>query len=256
MKTLQDEVSKRGFVVAHIKTDSIKIPEANSDIINFCMNFATGYGYTFEHEATYSKMCLVNDAVYVARYATDIWCQDHYGYVPEKNQKHPGEWTATGTQFQVPYVFKTLFSHEDLTFDDMCETKSVTKGAIYINKGEETGSDDSYIFVGRVGQFTPVINGVGGGSLVRENGVDDNGNMKFANVTGTSGFKWLESEMLRQLYPDPIKYVDRDYYTKLVDAAVETISKYGDFEWFVSDDEGVSPGPPWDDEDTKVLKAS
>lgn len=258
MKTLQDEVSKRGFVVAHIKTDSIKIPEANSDIINFCMNFATKYGYTFEHEATYSKMCLVNDAVYVARYATDIWCQDHYGYVPEKNQKHPGEWTATGTQFQVPYVFKTLFSHEDLTFDDMCETKSVTKGAIYINKGEETGSDDSYIFVGRVGQFTPVINGVGGGSLVRENGVNDNGNMKFANVTGTSGFKWLESEMLRQLYSDPIKYVDKDYYTKLVDAAVETISKYGDFEWFISNDEGVSPwdspGPPWDDEDTKVLK--
>lgn len=260
MKTLQDEVVKKGFTVAHIKTDSIKIPEATPEIINFCMDFAKSYGYTFEHEATYSKMCLVNDAVYIARYSTDTWCQNLYGYIPDKNRKKSGKWTATGTQFQIPYVFKSLFSHEDLTFDDMCETKSVSKGAIYINKGEETDPNGTYIFVGRVGQFTPVINGIGGGSLVRENGVDENGNPKFANVTGTSGFKWLESEMMRELYSDPIKYVDRDYYTKLVDAAVETISKYGDFEWFVSDDIGVapwdSPGPPWDDEDTKVLKAS
>ena len=25
------------------------------------------YGYTFEHEATYDKICLVNDAVYIAK---------------------------------------------------------------------------------------------------------------------------------------------------------------------------------------------
>ena len=30
--------------------------------------------------------------------------------------------------------------------------------------------------------------------------------------------------------------IDRSSYDKLVDDAVETISKYGDFEWFVSDD--------------------
>ena len=30
--------------------------------------------------------------------------------------------------------------------------------------------------------------------------------------------------------------IDLDYYRKLVDDAVETISKYGDFEWFVSND--------------------
>ena len=34
------------------------------------MEFANKYGYTFEHEATYDRMCLVNDAVYIARYAT------------------------------------------------------------------------------------------------------------------------------------------------------------------------------------------
>ena len=29
--------------------------------------------------------------------------------------------------------------------------------------------------------------------------------------------------------------IDRSYYDNLVDDAVETISKYGDFEWFISD---------------------
>ena len=30
--------------------------------------------------------------------------------------------------------------------------------------------------------------------------------------------------------------IDRSFYDKLVDDAVDDISKYGDFEWFVSDD--------------------
>lgn len=68
MRTLQDEVQQRGFTVAHIKTDSIKIPGATPEIIDFCMKFAEKYGYQFEHEATYEKMCLVNNAVYIARY--------------------------------------------------------------------------------------------------------------------------------------------------------------------------------------------
>ena len=107
MRTLQDEVQKRGFKVAHIKTDSIKIPDATPEIIEFVMDFGRQYGYEFEHEATYERMCLVNDAVYIAKYDN-------------------GEWTATGTQFQIPYVFKKLFSKEDILFDDLCETKSVT----------------------------------------------------------------------------------------------------------------------------------
>ena len=94
MITLKHEVQKRGFTVAHIKTDSIKIPNATPEIISFVTEFGKNYGYDFEHEATYEKMCLVNDAVYIAKY---------------KDGKHAGEWTATGTEFQVPYVFKTLF---------------------------------------------------------------------------------------------------------------------------------------------------
>ena len=30
--------------------------------------------------------------------------------------------------------------------------------------------------------------------------------------------------------------IDKSYYNSLVDTAVDTISQYGDFEWFVSDD--------------------
>ena len=39
--------------------------------------------------------------------------------------------------------------------------------------------------------------------------------------------------------------IDRSYYDNLVNAAVETISKYGDFEWFVSDDPYIPNLPPW-----------
>lgn len=262
MKTIQDEVTKRGFTVAHIKTDSIKIPEATPEIIKFCTDFAKDYGYTFEHEATYAKMTLVNNAVYIARFATSDWCQSQYGYVPGDNAEESGNWTATGTQFQVPYVFKTLFSKEPLVFDDMCETKSVSKGAIYLDKDEGLPEGEhNYIFVGRVGQFTPVNNGYGGGDLMRLAGENPDGSKKFAYVTGSSGFKWLESEMVRELYPEhPETVVDRDYYTKLVDEAVEAINKYGDFEWFVSEDPGIapwdSPGPPWDlDDSTRQIGA-
>ena len=52
MIDLKNEVLSRGFQVAHIKTDSIKIPDATPEIIKFVMDFGERYGYTFEHEAT------------------------------------------------------------------------------------------------------------------------------------------------------------------------------------------------------------
>lgn len=270
MRTLQDEVQSRGFTVAHIKTDSIKIPNATPEIIQFCMDFAKQYGYTFEHEATYEKMCLVNDAVYIAKY------QD-------------GDWTATGTQFAVPYVFKTLFSREPITFDDMCETKSVTS-ALYLDMNESlpdvtdaevelatrqsnaarTRPDDTfgdrdrshkitlkklnskfsdisdeelqakiaeghnYIFIGKVGRFCPIKPGRGGGVLCREQEDKKTGEKKYVSATGAKGYRWKESEVVRELGLEDD--IDRSYYDKLVDDAVETISQYGDFEQFVADD--------------------
>lgn len=125
MVNLKHEVQNRGFTVAHIKTDSIKIPNATPEIVNFVHEYGKLYGYTFEHEATYDRMCLVNDAVYIARYSED-----------DPVNEHPGEWTATGTQFQIPFVFKTLFSHEPIRFADLCETKSCTT-ALYLDMNEK-----------------------------------------------------------------------------------------------------------------------
>lgn len=135
MIDLKFAVQEKGFTVAHIKTDSIKIPDATPAIIDFVMKFGERYGYFFEHEATYDRMCLVNNAVYIAKYATEEKCQELYGYVPGDNKKKGGQWTATGAQFAVPYVFKTLFSKEPICFEDMCETKSVTS-ALYLDTNE------------------------------------------------------------------------------------------------------------------------
>ena len=55
MINLKHEVQKRGYKVAHIKTDSIKIPDATPEIIQFVMEYGQMYGYTFEHEATYQS---------------------------------------------------------------------------------------------------------------------------------------------------------------------------------------------------------
>lgn len=261
MKTLQDEVTDRGFTVVHIKTDSIKIADATPEIIQFCFDFAKKYGYTFEHEATYDRICLVNDAVYIARYSKD----------ENVNGSHAGKWTATGKQFQVPYVFKTLFSKEPITFEDKCESFQV-KSALYLDMNEDVALEESvekailkeleyrdkrdvvddfigyknpafkevsddelrsmidnshnYIFVGRVGQFCPITPGCGGGLLMRE----QNGN--YYAATGTKGYRWLESEMVRELGKEDD--IDLNYYRKLVDEAVKSISQYGDFEAFVA----------------------
>ena len=233
MRTLQDEIKKRGFKVAHIKTDSIKIPDATPEIIQFTMDFGKQYGYEFEHEATYDRMCLVNDAVYIAKYASAEDCIEQYGYSPGDNKKKGGQWTATGTQFQIPYVFKKLFSKEDLEFDDLCETKSVTS-TLYLDMNEDLGEDEhNYIFIGKIGRFCPIKPGCGGGILYREK------EGKYYAATGTKGYRWLESEMVWEL--NKLDDIDEKHFIEMADTAKDTIQKYGDFEWFVSDDPYVPP---------------
>jgi len=241
MINLKHEVQKRGFTVAHIKTDSIKIPDATSEIIQFIMDYGKMYGYTFEHEATYDRMCLVNNAVYIAKFASKEKCEELYGYIPGDNKKKPGQWTATGTQFQIPYVFKKLFSKEEIIFDDMCETKSVTS-ALYLdmNEGMPDG-EHNYRFIGKVGQFCPMKKGAGGGILLRETTNNKTGEKDYAAATGSKGYRWLESEMVRELKKEAD--IDRSYYDRMVDEAVKDISKFGDFEWFVSDNPYIGPKP-------------
>lgn len=280
MRTLQDEVESRGFQIVAIKTDSIKIADATKEIIDFCVEFAKQYGYTFEFEALYDRICQINDADYIARYKNPEWCKETYGCIPGDNAKYGGEWTATGAQFQVPYVFKKLFSKDDVLFEDMCETKSVTS-ALYLDMNENLPdvtvyenikslrekSDDKltkrendlidsyshlsdeqldseiakgheYQFIGKVSSFCPIKTGCNGGELVRQ-ATGKNGEIKYASATGAKGYRWLESELVRTLekYDD----IDRSYYDNLVNNAVNAISQYGDFSWFVSDDPYVGP---------------
>ena len=235
MVDLMNAVQEKGFTVAHIKTDSIKIPNATPEIIQFVMDFGKTYGYTFEHEATYEKMCLVNDAVYIAKYAAPEKCKRLYGYIPGDNYEHGGEWTATGTQFAVPYVFKKLFSKEPIEFKDLCETKSVSS-CIYLNMNPDIPNEEVKVenmqFIGKVGGFTPMKKGYGG-SLLREAIDKKTGEKKYGYVNGTKGYYWLESDMVKELNKE--EYIDRTLYEELVNDAVSDIEKYNcDFEQFIS----------------------
>src|SRR5574344_282301 len=228
MRTLQDEVQKRGFKVAHIKTDSIKIPDATPEIIQFVMDFAVQYGYRFEHEATYERMCLVNDAVYIAKYADG----EHKFKLPT-GEKIMTPWTATGTQFQISYVFKKLFAKAPLTFEDFCVTKSVTS-RLYLDMNEDLAEDEhNYRFIGKVGRFCPIKPGCGGGLLMREK------DGKYYSATGAKGYRWLESEIVESM--DKMKDIDESHFKAMADAAIDTIKKYGDYEWFVSDGRYTPP---------------
>ena len=261
MINLSFEVKAKGYTVAHIKTDSIKIPEADTEIIKFVMDYGKKYGYTFEHEATYDKMCLVNDAVYIAKYK---WAE---------KEKYIGKWSATGTQFKQPYVFKTLFTKEPILFEDMCETKAV-QTALYLDMNETLpctlkyekeqdsiwkkllSKDDlsdievqsmedrlielepliaeghNYHFIGKVSSFCPMKPGCGGGILLREK------DGKYFAASGSKGYRWLEAEMVHSLGKE--NDIDQRYYASMCDASVDAINKYADFAWFTSNDPYVN----------------
>lgn len=251
MIDLRHAVEEQGYKVIHVKTDSIKIANPDDYILNFIVERGKRYGYNFEVEHIFDRICLVNNAVYIAKLADD-------------DPEDPGKWTATGTQFAVPYVFKTLFSKEPVQFNDMCETKNSAVGPIYLDmnesypdvtaeekqfknleskykKGELSDTlfenecaslrerieaGHNYIFVGKVGLFCPIKPGCGGGTLVCKR------DEKYSAITGTKGYRWLESEIVKQNGKEDD--IDKSYYSKLVDDAVSTISEFGDIEWFIN----------------------
>ena len=107
-----------------------------------------------------------------------------------------------------------------------------------ISKGHD------YRFVGKVGQFCPIKPGCGGGLLLREDNDKKTGRKGYSAATGTIGYRWMESEMVRTLEKEAD--IDRSYYDKMVDDAIDTISQFGDFDQFVSDDPYISEDtPPW-----------
>jgi len=207
MIDLKHDLKDKGHSVVHIKTDSVKLPDATSNAISFVIDHGKRYGYDFEHEISYDKLCLVNDAVYIAR----------------KDNK----WTAVGSQFQHPYVFKTLFSGEELDFDDFCENRTVLQGTMYLDREGHDGKDGldyrNMHHLGRAGRFVPVQEG--GGTLYR---VKDD---KYYAVTGTKGHKWIQANVAQSM---PDLKIDMTYFDALKEEAIKTIEEFGSFREFVS----------------------
>lgn len=206
MIDLKHAVQERGFTVAHIKTDSIKIPNATPEIIDFVIQFGAKYGYDFEHEYTYDRMCLVNDAVFIALDG-DMW-------------------SAVGAQFQHPYVFKTLFSNEPLDFNDFVEMKSVSKGIMYLDTLDD-GVIENMTHIGRTGVFVPVTHGH---DLYRV--FEDR---KYA-VTGTKGHKWITRDLALERDKNAELIVDMSYFEDLIEKAKTAIGQYGSFDQFIGKD--------------------
>ena len=247
MTLLKREVEKRGAFVCHIKTDCIKIPNASEEIIDFVMKFGREYGYEFEIEDIFTKFALFNDAAYIGYTDKGEWVTKADQFKKDKQS----------------YLFKTLFSHEPYDFYDFCETKSVTDGALYLDMNEDLGepvdalyekelkklarlSDKfgvteaeleyqrgvcdslkeeipkhhNYVFVGRVGQFTPIAPGAGGGILYRKN-TDGS----FSAATGSKGYRWLESETIKDYGIEREGVIDISYYRKKVDDAKDLIDR-------------------------------
>lgn len=269
MIDLQLALQEAGKNVVHIKTDSVKVADYDDETVEIIMSMGKKHGYTFEHEATYEKFGLVNDAVYVAKKDHCVageWIVvddngDEVKYwknFEDENGKPIVCWTATGTQYQVPYVFKKMFGLDDwIDFNDLGETKSVVKGAMYLDFGiadtnmnggeiEPMGHIDlaladikvmkknglseeeqlkvynealsKLIFVGKTGRFTPVKEGFGGGQLYRIS--EDK---KHYAVAGTKGYLWVDSNLAMDLPDDAIDY---NYFDDLYHEGLMNLEQY------------------------------
>lgn len=185
MIDLKHAVQEQGYQVAHIKTDSIKIPNADDKIRDFIFEFGKKYDYIFEHEDTYEKLALVNKAAYVC-----------------KNVE--GVWSGTGTQFKDSYVFKRLFTKEDIVKEDFFVAKEVKNAAIYLG--------DTFI-----GKFAELYASKTGEQAFRK--TED----KEGYLAGTKGFRWELSAKYKGRTD-----VDLMYYEGLVDQVIEDIEKVGD----------------------------
>lgn len=260
MISLKEKVIEMGYTVIHCKTDSIKVVNPDERLCKFITDFGKKYGYEFEIEHKFDRICLVNRSTYIGLYSEPDY---------DKNGNEIW-WDATGAEFQHPYIYKTCFTHEPIIFEDYCETKSVASGGIiYLDMNDglpdvtywerikdnrkrdaskltkkavaelfdtrdltdeqieaEIAKGHNYIFIGRISQFVPVVDEAHGGELV----VKRDG--KFSAVAGTKGYRWLEATAVKALGIEHL--IDKDYYRKLVDDAIESISEYGDYNWFAN----------------------
>lgn len=211
MIKLKHEVMDRGAEVVHIKTDSIKIANPTKEIEDFIFEFGKSYGYTFEVEDEWKRLALINKSVFVG-------------------ETIDGEWKVKGAQFAVPYVYKKLFTKEDICRDDYSVVKEV-RSAIYLGdypvreEGEKLADfkqrkqafdiPTRCTFVGRIARVYASNTGM---DVIRYD--SKKGTMGF--VQDTKGHKW-------RLYSDFVsnKDIDMSYYNNLVIDAIKAINKVG-----------------------------
>lgn len=209
MIDLKKFVQERGFQVVHIKTDSIKIPNATSEIIDDVCKFGEKYGYEFEHEETFSNFALIDQAQYIARIG---WHAEEPDLV--------GSWEAKGAEFLDPYVFKTMFSGDEVVYDDFAQVKQVTKGVMYLDSELDAAqkSTENMQFIGRIGRFVPVKEGAPGAGLLYRYQEG-----KFYAVTGTKGHLWMDAEMAREGVENGTIEIDLSYFEKKVRETTKAI---------------------------------
>lgn len=199
MIKLKQDLQAMGAKVCHVKTDSIKLVKPTKEQLDYVYSMADEFKYEFEHEATYSRMALVNKSVYIAQYG---WA--------DKESKI-GKWEAIGAQFAMPYVYKTLFTGEELEDKDFFITKQV-KSALYLGDN----------FIGKVANIYASKTGY---NCTRFNGE------KHDAVTGTKGYLWkLASEF------SGTSDIDMKYYNDLDSDAITAIQKVGDIHTMFSEE--------------------
>lgn len=245
MTLLKREVVRLGYTVCHIKTDSIKIPWADEKIKDFVVRFGHEYGYNFETEDEFVKFCLLNDAAYIGK-------------------TKDGEYVTKAAQFNKdtsPYTYKKLFSHEDILFKDMCVTKAVSKGALYLDMNEKLGDPVDDILAKEVKKYERLLKKAEGNKedpacqvqadIIKKLGEeapthhdlkfigrvglfcpvkDGEGggvlyrvdNGKLYAAPGTSGYRWLEAPYIQKYgYENKI---NEKYFLDQVDQAVADIT--------------------------------
>lgn len=158
MVDLKFAIEEQGYTVCHIKTDSVKVPNADEKIIQFVHDFGKQekYNYKFEHEHTYKRMALINNAVYIAQLEDDSW-------------------SPVGAEYANTYLLKRVWTKEELVDRDFFITKQ-SKGHIYL--GDE--------FVGKVGSIYASKSGAE--CMWTED--DEN----FKSVTGTKGYLFKQTD--------------------------------------------------------------
>lgn len=158
MVDLKFAIEEQGYQVCHIKTDSVKIPNADEKIIKFVEDFGAQekYRYRFEHEHTYKRMALINNAVYIAQLEDDTW-------------------SPTGAEYANTYLLKRVWTKEELVDKDFFITKQ-SKGHIYL--GDE--------FVGKVGSI--YASKTGAECMWTED------NENFKSITGTKGYLFKQTD--------------------------------------------------------------